>query len=300
MYELLPPCFYPDANYYLLVRLADYCQLKGVSEKEFDRLCSEIASHQSKTDGINNLLLELGTDASWEKIKSKRDAIDARATQIRKRYQILKEKELTQNNLFNELAKEFQLSQREIKGALQPILNKEKIKDHERTDWILWDYGPCLAEHAGNTSAAFEELADRYGVSESSVKKKIKSWRYLENHLDHDWVPNCRVYKFQNGLKWSGRVGNLVNDYRKSVAIMSKDEAKEIVGKLYGFRINQVEVLIKRFPRELISKDWDDIFANCSSAAEAYERLQFTYEVSEWEVKEAIRSWDPLTGTFLD
>ena len=300
MYELLPPCFYPDANYYLLVRLADYCQFKGVSEKEFDRLCSEIASNQSKTDDTNNLLLELGTDASWEMIKSKRDAIDARATQIRKRYQILKEKELTQNNLFNVLAKEFQLSQREIKGALQPILNKEKIKDHERTDWILWDYGPCLAEHAGNTSAAFEELADRYGVSESSVKKKIKSWRYLENHLDHDWVPNCRVYKFQTGLKWSGRVGNLVNDYRKSVAIMSKDEAKEIVGKLYGFRINQVEVLIKRFPRELISKDWDDIFANCSSAAEAYERLQFTYEVSEWEVKEAIRSWDPLTGTFLD
>ena len=31
-----------------------------------------------------------------------------------------------------------------------------------------------------------------------------------------------------------------------------------------------------------------------------YLRLQFTYEVSEWDVKEAIRSWDPLTGTFLD
>ncbi len=85
MYELLPPCFYPNANYYLLVKLADYCQVKGVSEKEFDRLCSEAASHQSKSEGINNLLLELGTDASWEKIKSKRDEINARATQIRER-----------------------------------------------------------------------------------------------------------------------------------------------------------------------------------------------------------------------
>ena len=132
MYELLPPCFYPETNYYLLVKLADYCQVKGVSEKEFDRLCSEAASHQSKSEDINNLLLELGTDASWEKIKSKRDAINARATQIRERYKTLKE-ELTQKNLFDLLAKEFQLSNREIKSTLQPILNKEKIKDQERT-----------------------------------------------------------------------------------------------------------------------------------------------------------------------
>ena len=215
-------------------------------------------------------------------------------------HQILLEEELTQKHSLDRLVKEFQISTSEIKAALQPILNKEKIKDQERTDWILWDYGPCLAEHAGNTSATFEELADRYGVSITSVKKKIKSWKYLKNHLDHDWVPNYRIYTFQNGLKWSGRIGELVNDYRRSVMIMTKDEAKEILGKLYGFRIDQVEVLIKRFPRELISKDWDDIFDNCSSAGEAYERLQFTYRVSEWEVKEAIRSWDPLTGTFLD
>ena len=300
MYELLPPCFYPETNYYLLVKLADYCQVKGVSEKEFDRLCSEVASNRSKSKDINNLLLELGTDASWEKIKTKRDAVDSRSIEIRKCYQILLEEELTQKHSLDRLVKEFQISTSEIKAALQPILNKEKIKDQERTDWILWDYGPCLAEHAGNRSTTFEELADRYGVSITSVKKKIKSWKYLKNHLDHDWVPNYRIYKFQNGLKWSGRIGELVNDYRKSVTIMTKNEAKEILGKLYGFRIDQVEVLIKRFPRELISKDWDDIFDNCSSAGEAYERLQFTYRVSEWEVKEAIRSWDPLTGTFLD
>ena len=72
MYELLPPCFYPDANYYLLVKLADYCQVKGVSEQEFDRLCLEAASHRSKSEDINNLLLELDTDASWEKIKTKK------------------------------------------------------------------------------------------------------------------------------------------------------------------------------------------------------------------------------------
>ncbi len=62
-------------------------------------------------------------------IKTKRDAIDSRCVEIRKRYQILLvEEELTQKLFLNRLVKEFLISTSEIKTALQPILNKEKSR----------------------------------------------------------------------------------------------------------------------------------------------------------------------------
>ncbi len=83
-------------------------------------------------------------------IKTKRDAIDSRSVEIRKRYQILLvEEELTQKLFLNRLVKEFLISTSEIKTALQPILNKEK----SRTKNVLIGFSGTMLLAYPNTRA---------------------------------------------------------------------------------------------------------------------------------------------------
>ena len=123
-------------------------------------------------------------------------------------------------------------------------------------------------------------------MSESSIKRVLKSWAHLDKHLDHDWVPHGKMYT--PGFQWSGRLGGLDQDYREAIKTMSEAEAKKEVASKYGFRVDQVEVLIERFPKELIISDFYLDREECPD--DKVTRLAQRYRVSIEEVRAFIKS----------
>ncbi len=289
-YELLPDCFYNSDQLFVIYKLAEYCHAKGLPEEDYHKLEEQVLK-----SGVMPLIGQLIGDLDEAKFKVNLEANKERQNraadrdkEIRECYEIIMNEHIhiTQTEAIAQLETDFEVSHNTVRKAIRPITQKVSHQKKYRDNWILWDYGPCLKEHTGNKSATYRELAKRHGMSESSIKRVLKSWAHLEDHLDHDWIPTGRT--FTSGFQWGGRLGGLDQDYREAIKTMSEDEAKKEVASKYGFRVDQVEVLIERFPKELIVSDFYRDRDECPD--DLVTRLAQRYRVSIEEVREALKS----------
>lgn len=279
--------FHNPADYALMVRLADYCEAKGLSQAQFDELYAAVIKNDDVGELVFNLLRDLTSNQpNAEANAARKESAEADAGSIKELYKFLTEDEgKSRTEAIAELELSLNFSNSKINTAIKDIADGKRDEREVRKRWIWWDYGPCLAEHKGNKSATLRELADRHDLSVSTVKRIISDKHHLANYMinerpNHSWVPHDKTFK--DGFKvWSGRLGDLCRDYRKAVREAAASEGlteptgpywesegslyhekpekfleiQHSIRKKYGFRLEQLEQLLEMYPRKLVYRD---------------------------------------------
>lgn len=255
----------------LRVLLAEYCE----SEEQFDSLYAEMMLSKDVSGFVSFLLKQIKhVQPNAEANAVRKATAEADATAIRECYAILmKEDGKSTTEAVAELELAFNCSNSKVQAAIKDSDVNKGYEQLQRKSWVWYDYGPCLAEHKGNKSATYKELADRHDLSVSTIKRFINDDNILAEHFirknpNHGWVPYDKSYT--PDFVWSGRLADLCCDYQKAYRAAEVTINGELVDggsethleilrsltKKYGFTLSQVEKLVEMYPRKLVYIDY--------------------------------------------